>query len=157
MHAWPHAWRASLYPVFFCFFQPLGISSVTQSSSFDQLWQSLPQSPSVIEIYELLSAQLHSPSVALPVLHPHRPGAKAFAQLLFVPCHALGPDNAALGKALELLFSRGRIESIPSCDPFLVSEPNAFFLAQLVLRSDDPAIPQGRTDKGCGAGADGAP
>jgi hypothetical protein len=105
-------------------------------------WQDLPLRPSADDLYAVLLLQLGSPSFSVPVAHPSKEGAKAYAQVLLVPSTAIaGEVIAALRRLLaegSVLFVRG-LENGTISDHAMSCPHN--LTAILVLRSNDPACP----------------
>jgi len=120
-------------------------------SAFDNAWQQLPIDPSDDELYALLLLQLNAPSFAVPIAHPIAPGAKAYAQLLFIP-RRLGWRIADITNRLA---QEGRLVPVHPAQEDLYIGPHS--CGVLVIRSDDPALPAAGQPEGADACLVGAP
>jgi len=111
----------------------IGYMSAIVAHSFDRAWQDLAPIPTHRALRDVLALQLGSPSFAVPVAHPDNEGAKAYAQVLFLPSTA-SPE--ATDAAFRQLRDAGRL--IAAAGRIAVSCPHNL-TAYLVLRPDDPA------------------
>jgi hypothetical protein len=110
--------------------------------ALDSTWQDLPLRPDADDLCAVLLLQLGSPSFSVPVAHPSKEGAKAYAQVLFVPSTAVADEVIAAFRRLlaegDVLFVRGLENG--TIDDHAMSCPHNL-TAILVLRSVDPACP----------------
>lgn len=114
--------------------------------SFNRAWQAAVPTFGVEQITELLEQQLQSPSFAVPVAHPHKAGAIAYAQALYLPSSAFPvPSHQtthACVQALDNLKSSGRLLGVffpsdPGGSDNDIEQRYGFFLI-LAIRPDDP-------------------